>query len=561
MSQWHDISIASDGTHHARNGTPLYVERFDEVLKYHAPGLAPVLRLSQWDSEAWHIDTAGRPAYGQRFLRTFGFYEGRAVVVDGRGWGHILPDGSQLCAERYDWCGNFQGGRCTVRAVGGSYHHVDPEGRAVYAARWRYAGDFRDGVAVVQGDNGQSSHIDLTGDFVHEHWFLDLDVFHKSYARARDADGWLHVDRVGKPIYARRFAAVEPFYNGQARVERFDGGLEIVDERGRTAVELRPALRSEFASLSDDLVGFWRTAAIAAAVELGVFEALPARVESIARSCAMPLYSAGRLLRALCELRLVVKEGSRWAATRRGRHLRRDDPLTLADAAGEYASHFVDKWRELPDALQAVPRWDAENVFYEVAADPERTVGHHRMLRSYARHDYPAVAAILPLRGDEELIDAGGGVGVLAGLLAERHPAVRVTVLDREEVVAQLAVSPGLGGRVTGLAKSLFKPWGITADAIVMSRILHDWRDELALMALEHAREALSLGGRLFIVEMVLKENEASGGLCDLHLMMASGGRERSASGYAALLDQAGFSVVDTLRPPALPSVIVAEAR
>ncbi len=51
--------------------------------------------------------------------------------------------------------------------------------------------------------------------------------------------GWMHVDRAGEPAYARRFAAVEPFYNAQARVERFDGGLEVIDERGATIVELR----------------------------------------------------------------------------------------------------------------------------------------------------------------------------------------------------------------------------------------------------------------------------------------------------------------------------------
>ena len=95
----------------------------------------------------------------------------------------------------------------------------------------------------------------------------------------------MHIDVLGHPLYRKRFAAVEPFYNGQARVERFDGGLEVIDETGATVVELRPALKSEFAALSDDLTGFWRTQAICTAVELGVFEALPA---TAARDRAAP---------------------------------------------------------------------------------------------------------------------------------------------------------------------------------------------------------------------------------------------------------------------------------
>jgi hypothetical protein len=69
---------------------------------------------------------------------------------------------------------------------------------------------------------------------------------------------------------------VEPFYNGQARVERFDGALEVIDESGEPVLQLRPPRRSELAALSADLVGFWRTQTIAAAVRLGVVEALPA---------------------------------------------------------------------------------------------------------------------------------------------------------------------------------------------------------------------------------------------------------------------------------------------
>ena len=50
-----------------------------------------------------------------------------------------------------------------------------------------------------------------------------------------------HIDRQGQPIYRRRFAAVEPFYNGQARVEDEGGALLVLDEQGRTLVELRAA--------------------------------------------------------------------------------------------------------------------------------------------------------------------------------------------------------------------------------------------------------------------------------------------------------------------------------
>ena len=41
---WRDAGVSPLGTHHLRGGVPLYAERFDEVLKFHAPGLAAVRR-------------------------------------------------------------------------------------------------------------------------------------------------------------------------------------------------------------------------------------------------------------------------------------------------------------------------------------------------------------------------------------------------------------------------------------------------------------------------------------------------------------------------------------
>lgn len=173
-----------------------------------------------------------------------------------------------------------------MREPGGAYLHLTREGVPAYDARWRHAGDFRDGIAVVQADDGRSTHIDPDRVPIHGAWFLDLDlnVFHKGFARAGDEDGWMPVDTAGHPQYRGRFSAVEPFDNGEARAERLDGGLAVIDETGTAVVELRPALKSEFAAPSDDLTVFWRTQAICAAVELAVFEALPGAAVGLARA-------------------------------------------------------------------------------------------------------------------------------------------------------------------------------------------------------------------------------------------------------------------------------------
>ncbi len=554
---WRALTVAEDGTHHVAEGVPAYAERFDEVLKFHAPGLAPVRRRD----EAWHIQPDGRPAYSRRFLRTFGFYEALAAVDDSDGWHHITPYGEDAYPQRHAWCGNFQEQRCPVRRQDGTYLHITPSGMPAYDARWRYAGDFRDGVGVVQHDDGRSTHIRPDGTLLHGAWFLDLDVFHKAYARARDEAGWMHIDRVGKPIYARRFANVEPFYNGQARVERFDGGLEVIDESGHQLVELRPAQRSEFAALSADMVGFWRTETIATAVELGVFEALPGTAAEVAARCDLHQDRTLRLLRALGELYLVTMEGAQWRRTLRGEYLRRDHPLTLAGAAGEYAQHFLAMWKSLPEAIRKSGQWQAPDVFGDVAKDDNRQSSHHRMLLSYARHDYPTVPAALRLRGNERIVDAGGGLGALSLALREHYPELGITLLDRPEVIDRAQHILSSEPRIELRAADLFQPWQVSADAVVMARILHDWDDSAAIRILKRAREALDVGNEIFVIEMVLPEAGVAGALCDLHLLMVTGGQERTEGGYASLLAVAGFDLIEVRHLPALPSILVGRAR
>lgn len=555
--KWSQLKISPDRTHHCtENGFPAYDERFDEVLKFHAPGLAPVLRRG----EAWHIRSDGSAAYARRFLRTFGFYEGFAAVTVKDGSLHIMPDGRDLYADRYAWCGNFQGGRCTVRQMDDRYLHLGSGGRPLYAERWKYAGDYRDGIAVVQAESGRSTHIDAHGNLLHQQWFMDVDVFHKGFARARDEDGWMHVDMQGKPIYVQRFAAVEPFYNGQARVERFDGGLEVIDECGRTVVEIRPAMRSEFASLSAAMVGFWRTQTIAAAVRLGVIDVLPGSENQVAERCDLRPEGARRLLRALGELQIALNTKGVWDVTTRGAYLRRNDTLTLADAALEYAGPFSDMWKGLSEALRRQSNWTPPDVFGDVARDERRCAGHHRMLRSYARHDYPQVANVLDLQGDEHIIDAGGGLGTLASMLSDTYPSLRVTVLDRREVIEQARQEAVRGNGIFWQAGDLFEPWGLRANAVMLSRILHDWDDDAALRILKQARASLSIGGRLFIVEMLIEDGSVAGALCDLHLLVATGGQERSSVEFERLLRSSGFKLLDVRMIPALPSILVGVA-
>ena len=560
-SNWRDYLISADGTHHTCDGRPAYQARFQNVLKFHAPGLAPVL-----DSlGAYHITPDGLPAYGSRHIRTFGFYDARAAVHSADGWFHVLPDGGALYPERYAWCGNFQEGRGAVRLPDGRYFHLKDSGASAYPGRYRYAGDFKDGYAVVQRDDGKHSHIGPSGELLHGEWFLDLDVYHKNYARARDEGGWHHVEIQGQPLYQDRYRNVEPFYNGQARVEGFDGSLSVIGESGETLLQLRDPLRTPLEELSGDMVGMWRTQAIRAAVELGVFESLPASAQDIERSLELADSAGIRLMRALAELGLVRRDDEGvYHATEKGALLQRSHPLSLADAASLWGGETYAAWAEAEYSLRtgrsAFRKLYGRNPFEPLKDRPEQLRSSHRAFASYARHDYQSLATACDFRTHGHVLDAGGGPGELAFALLRAYPKLTATVMDLPEVVGRAVAPDVLKGRCQFVPGDLFEQWPVHSDAVVLARVLHDWPDDDAERILARARESMPAGGALYVVEMVLDGITGSGGLLDLNMLIVAGGAERTEEQFRHLLDRTGFDLLGVIPTGSVSSVIKARA-
>ena len=558
---WREYRIAPDGSHHVCAGEPAYAARFIEVLKFHAPGLAPVLD----NSGAFHITPDGSPTYESRHVRTFGFYEGRAAVHSEDGWFHILPDGSPLYPERYEWCGNFQEGRCPVRQFDGRYFHITESGVTAYAERYHYAGDFKDGFAVAQRGDGRHGHIGPSGALLHGRWFLDLDVYHKNYARARDEEGWHHADRRGEPLYAARFRNVEPFYNGQARVERFDGSLSVIGESGDTLVELREPLCSPLEELSGDMVGMWKTQTIRAAVELGVFEALPASAEEIEKSLGLAGSVGIRLMRALTELGIVQRDGGGiYHPTGKGALLQRSHPLSLSYAAALWGGETYQAWAEAAYSLRtghsAFRKLYGKSLFDLLNESPEQLQSSHRAFAAYARHDYHSLANAFDFGMHKHILDAGGGTGELAFALLRAHPGLSATVMDLPEVVGGLAAPEDLKERCRFVPGDFFEEWPVKCGAVVLARVLHDWPDDDAARILARARQSMPEGGSLYLVEMVLNGDTGAGGLLDLNMLVVAAGAERTREQFGRLLIKTGFDLLEVIPAPSVSSIIRARA-
>ena len=136
-------------------------------------------------------------------------------------------------------------------------------------------------------------------------------------------------------------------------------------------------------------------------------------------------------------------------------------------------------------------------------------------------------------RGDETVVDVGGGNGsVLLDLLA-KQPGLRGIVFDLPETVRD---ESRFGDRLEFVEGSFFDavPSG---DVYVLSSILHDWDDEPAAAILRTVRANAPEHARLIVLEDVIQPGNERSGRKWLDLLMLSllSGRERDEAQWRAL--------------------------
>lgn len=535
-STLNEIKVSSCGTHHLYEDKPLYSPRFHSVLKYHPPGFAPV----QNETGAFHINLEGKPAYKERFVKTFGFYCSYAAVETEKGWGHITSQGQLLYPERYEWCGNYQENICVVRDKKGNYFHIDPQGERLYGEDYAYAGDFKDGIAVVCNKEGKSSHINSQGKLIHNKWYERLDVFHKGFARAKDERGWFHITKDGSPVYDHRFADVEPFYNGQGHAQNLNGDLVILNEKGEIIKEISISQKNFVGELSGDLIGFWKTETIKIALELGLLDLLPASLERIALKLELAEDKALRLLRALGEIGLVEKISDIWSVSAKGQLLVPSDKAYMA-AASDMWLQVQQEWNHLKEKLCEKSE-SHQPTFKEKTTDENQLKIYRRALEGYAREDFDEVAKWSIWKKYTSLLVFGQtGITLLCEVL-KNNPSLQGRLVHEDRPLYHLdLVDKSLQNRLSHYYIDYDQEWAFTAEAILMPRFLHYFPDHEALFLLKEAHKALPQGGMLYLFEMLIDSEGYGGGLLDLNMLVESGGKLRTFDQLQTLLNQAGF--------------------
>ena len=515
---WPGGRPSADGTHHLdAAGRALYAPRFDSVLPFHSPGLAPATLRG----DAFHILPNGKRAYANSFSQTFGFYENLAAVAVNHKWFHIQPNGNAAYKNTWQWCGNFQQGRCAARDASG-YFHIDARGMALPGGPYAYAGDFREGAAVVRAKDGLCRHINLRGQLLHDRAAFDLDVFHKGVARARDADGWFHLARDGSDASCgRRYQTLEPFYNGQALAKTPHGENVVIDQNGAIQVVITRSAEEYRAALHAVGVSPWRPLAMRLGVLLGL-----AGGESMI-NC--PRQNLSIVIRAWIEIGLLDADkqltplGARLAPGK----IERDRLLYWTGAQ-------LTPWLQAEKRIQQNLTEDELQNFF-TAHNAQTTSLIRRALASYANEDWRGIGDIIKLPPAAAVVDVGGGCGALLAQLTEHRGKKILVELPTNKPDA-------LPPDVEFIGLDFFQNELPKGDVYLFSRVLHDWHDARATTILARLPDDACA----IVIDREDEPYTQHGrrhGLLSLNMLLTCGARERTREEWRALFAAAGLRV------------------
>jgi O-methyltransferase domain len=296
----------------------------------------------------------------------------------------------------------------------------------------------------------------------------------------------------------------------------------------------------------------------------------PRTAEEIAQITATHAPALYRVMRTLASLRFFVEDAEhRFALRPLGAALKSGTPSHAAalTLGGELLTRSLDNvLYSVQTGKTAFERSFGMPLFDWLTANPVEASLVKETMIGFHGTEPPAIASAYDFSAFQTIADVGGSTGNLLTTILSQHPGPRGILFDLPHVVRDapaLIQNRGLGDRIRIEAGTFFESVPAGANAYILSHIIHDWNREQCLIILDRCRRAMNSGGRLLLAEMVLPDGDAPhpGKMLDVVMLTVTGGEERTASQYGALLDAAGFRMTRVVPTASLATIVEAVPR
>ena len=316
------------------------------------------------------------------------------------------------------------------------------------------------------------------------------------------------------------------------------------------------------------IVGYQKTAALRAAVDLHLFTAIAkgaSTVDTIAAKCQ----ASPRGIRILCDYFTIEGLLSKQNQTY---HLSPDSAAFLDERSPHYMGGML-RFLNAPRLLEAAAHL-TETVRTGTTSAGEGFAGDEaEEWVAFARHMQPMAAGpakfiaelIVSSRPPKRVLDIAAGHGLYGIAIASLAPDALIVAQDWPKVLAvaeENARAADLAERHQLLPGSAFEvDFGTGFDLVLLTNFLHHFDEPTCISFLRKVRAALDSGGRLATLEFIPNEDRVTppraAAFALSMLLQTPAGDAFTQSDLFRMLDAAGFTSHEVVEVPKSPEKLI----
>jgi hypothetical protein len=313
--------------------------------------------------------------------------------------------------------------------------------------------------------------------------------------------------------------------------------------------------------------------AIGIASDLGIadlVESGPQAAEALAARTGGNADALRRMMDALASIGVFIKDADgHYRNTELSATLRRDIPGSLSGWARYMTSNVVNRTFEglrhsVMTGQPVFPVIFGKTLFEYLAEDHASGEVFAGGMSSYSSSSVSETLESYDFSRVKHIADIGGGHGLFLRGILNATVVAHGVLFDLPEVIEQ-AVTVGsdeIAHRYSVVGGDFFTSVPAHCDLYILRHIIHDWADGEAVTILQNCRNAMCPGGKILIIELLLKDsNEPDfGRFMDLTMLTLLQGRERTLFEYGKILSAAKLRLLRAIPTRGLHTLIEAEA-
>lgn len=304
----------------------------------------------------------------------------------------------------------------------------------------------------------------------------------------------------------------------------------------------------------------WKYLTVSTACKLNLFEVLESSAKTsleISQHLAVAQQHIELLLEGLVSIKFLDKEKSIYALNDISVYLTENHPETLKYACLNWSGDHLQAWMALDETIKTGKSFFQniydQDYFEFLNQDKEKLNQYHKAMFAYAKDDYQNLSDKIDFSKHKSIMDVGGGYGAAISQIKENFPHLECYLFDLPSVIDNC----NLKNDVILLAGNFFEEIPKASEAIILSRILHDWNDEKASEILKNTYDALPEKGYLYVIENCSDKITTDLSLLSLNMLVMCESFERSSYEYIAMVSKCGFIFQDAITLNKLQTILI----